>query len=184
MVRGRLSMLPRTRTAEFTSREVHVGVLRGRRTRRGRLTLGAVVACVAMFAIAAPAMASHYSLSLTFEFHNGFPHNTMVKVVGGKTVCASIHPSDPKQVGTGPRINLGHVNIDTGGDCLWSSSFATLKLENAHTGAVLAALEAYQTAFRLYDVKCKPGPHPNPAVRSCTGGNDPLGGRWYWRIYH
>jgi hypothetical protein len=146
--------------------------------------LGAVVACVTLFAIAAPAMASHYSLSLVFEFHNGFPHNTQVKVVGGKTVCAAIHPSGAKEVGTGPRLNLGRVDIDTGGSCFWSSSFATLKLENAHTGAVLAALEAFQTGPRLYDVNCKPGAHANPSVRSCTGGNDPLGPRWYWRIYH
>ena len=161
-----------------------MGVIRGRRTRRGTLVLGAVVACATMFAIAAPAMASHYSLGLTFEFHNGFPHKTMVKVVGGKTVCASIHPSDAKEVGTGSRINLGTVNIDTGSSCFWQSSFATLKLENAHTGAVLAALEAFQTGPRLFEVKCKPGPHPSPSVSSCVGGNDPLGPRWYWRIYH
>jgi hypothetical protein len=157
---------------------------RGLRARSRNLVLGAMVACATVFAIQAPAQAAHYSLGLTFEFHNGFPHTTEVKVVPGKTVCATIHPSDPKQVGNAHRIDLGKVDIETGGDCFWSFSVASLKLENARTGSVLAALEAFQTGPRVFDVACKPKPDANPKVRSCTGGNDPLAPRWYWRIYH
>jgi hypothetical protein len=157
---------------------------RGLRARPRNLVLGAVVACATMFAMQAPALAAHYSLGLTFEFHNGFPHTTEVKVVPGKTVCATIRPSDPKQVGDKPRIDLGRVEIETGGNCFFSVSFASLKLENARTGSVLAALEAFQTGPRLFDVSCKTKPDANPKVKSCVGGNDPLAPRWYWRIYH
>jgi hypothetical protein len=157
---------------------------RGLLARPRRLVLGVVVMCATVFAGAASAQAAHYSLGLTFEFHNGFPHTTEVKVVPVKTVCAKVHPSDPKQVGKAPRVDLGKVDIETGGDCFWSFSFATLKLENARTGSVLAALEAFQTGPRLFDVSCKPKSDANPGVKSCVGGNDPLAPRWYWRIYH
>jgi hypothetical protein len=157
---------------------------RGLRARRRNLMLGAVVACAIVFAMQATAYASHYSLSLVFEFHNGFPHTTEVKVVRKNSTCATVHPSDPKQVGNQPRITLGTVDIDTGGSCFWSSSEATIKLENARTGSLLAALEVFQTGPRLFDVSCKTGPNANPKVKSCVGGYDPLGGRWYWRIYH
>jgi hypothetical protein len=159
-------------------------VRRGLRARRRNVVLGAVAACAMLFAMQAPAQASHYSLSLVFEFHNGFPHNTEVKVVKESEHCATVHPSHAKEVGNEPRINLGSVDIQTSGSCFTQPSTAKMKLENARTGSVLAHLKAHQTAVRLFDVSCNKGSDPKPNVRSCVGGNDPLGPRWYWRIYH
>jgi hypothetical protein len=159
-------------------------VKRGRHRRRNAL-LGALVLFGALFvALGSTAQASHYSISLTFEFHNGFPHNTEVKVVRKSSSCVAVHPDNPKEVGKHHRINLGSADVDTGGDCFWSQSTANLKLENARTGNVLAYLEVYQTGPRLFAVDCKPGQHPDPKVSRCSGGNDPAGPRWFWRIVH
>jgi hypothetical protein len=159
-------------------------LMRGPRARRRNVLLGAVAACTMLFAMQAPAQASHYSLSLVFEFHNGFPQNTQVKVVKESDHCATVHPSEAKEIGTGPRVNLGSVDINTGGGCFFDFATATMKLENARTGKTLAVLGALQSGPRLFDVNCKKNEHASPAVKSCTGGNDPLGPRWYWRIYH
>ena len=159
-------------------------VKRGRHRRRNAL-LGALVLFGALFvALGSTAQASHYSISLTFEFHNGFPHNTEVKVVRKSSSCVAVHPDDPKEVGKHHRINLGSADVDTGGDCFWSQSTANLKLENARTGKVLAYLEVFQTGPRVFKVECKKGQDAHPNVSRCSGGNDPLGPRWYWAIVH
>jgi hypothetical protein len=147
--------------------------------------LGALVAFAALFfGLQATAQAAHYSISLTFEFRNNFPAQTHVKVVRRDSVCVAIHPSDPKEVGNQPRINLGTADVDTGGDCFWSASEAYLKLENARTDAVLAYLNVVQSGPRLFSVACKAGADAQPKVARCSGGNDPLGPRWYWTIVH